>query len=47
MGQWYIELLLLHLFGYSGRYYNRLRDKEGYTAAVEDVPWAAKQDVMS
>ena len=47
LGQWYIELLLLHLFGYSGRYYNRLRDKEGYTAAVEDVPWAAKQDVMS
>ena len=47
LGQWYIELLLLHLFGYSGRYYNRLRDKEGYTAAVDDVPWATKQDVMS
>ena len=41
LGQWYIELMLLHLFGYSGKYYNRLRDSEGYTAAVEDVPWTA------
>ena len=44
LGQWYIELMLLHLFDYSGRYYNRLRDREGYAAAVEDVPWAATQD---
>ena len=41
LGQWYIELMLLHRFAYRGRYYNRLRDGEGYAAAVEDVPWAA------
>ena len=43
LGQWYIELMLLHLFDYSGRYYNRLRARESYTTAVEDVPWSVKR----
>lgn len=42
LGQWYIELMLLHLFGYSGRHLNRLRYAARDEAPVEDVPWAVK-----
>lgn len=37
LGLWYLELSLLNLFGYSGKYYNRL--KMGWIGEVEDVPW--------
>ena len=42
LGQWYIELMLLHLFGYSGRYLNRLGHAAGHGSPIEDVPWAVK-----
>ena len=42
LGQWYIELMLLHLFGYSGRYLNRLGHAAGHGPPIEDVPWATK-----
>ena len=40
LGQWYVELMLLQISGYSGRYLNRLKRGHGYVEAVEDVPWA-------
>ena len=40
LGQWYIELMLLHLFGYSGRYFNRLEHNAGQGAPIQHVPWA-------
>ena len=39
LGQWYIELMLLHLFGYSGRYYNRLELRADKGAQIQHVPW--------
>ncbi len=39
LGQQYIELLLLRLCGYSGRYRNRLTP--GWRGVVEPVPWAS------
>ena len=39
LGLWYVELLLLKLFGYSGLYSNRLTRK--WTGDVETVPWAS------
>ena len=33
LGQWYMELILLKLFGYCRHYRNRL------SGGVEDVPW--------
>ena len=39
LGLWYVELLLLELFGYSGLYSNRLTRK--WTGDVETVPWAS------
>ena len=39
LGLWYIELLLLELFEYSGLYSNRLTRK--WTGDVETVPWAS------
>ncbi|MYC08012.1 MAG: hypothetical protein F4X57_12715 [Chloroflexi bacterium] len=38
LGQWYIELILLSLFGYTGKYRNRLLIRSG-SYPVEDVPW--------
>ena len=38
LGQWYIELLLLHLFGHTGQYGNRLTQK--WRGQVVSVPWA-------
>lgn len=35
---WYFELVLLSLFGYSGEYGNRLRDRS--VGEIEKVPWA-------
>ena len=40
LGQWYIELMLLRLFGYSGRYFNRLVDRAGQGEPIQHVPWA-------
>ncbi|MCY3934376.1 MAG: hypothetical protein OXG09_00035 [Chloroflexi bacterium] len=40
LGQWYIELMLLHLFGYSGRYVNRLENRAGQGPTIQHVPWA-------
>ena len=38
LGQWYVEMLLLNLFGYSGRYQSRLiRDHAG--SPFVKVPW--------
>ena len=41
LGQWYVELMLLYLFDYSGRYYNRLRAPRGHGSPIESVPWAS------
>lgn len=38
LAQWYIELLILRLSGYSGQYSNRLQAR--WVGEVEDVPWA-------
>ena len=40
LGQWYVELMLLREFDYSGRYNNRLPHAAGHGAPIEDVPWA-------
>ena len=40
LGQWYIELMLLHLFGYSGQYFNRLEQRVGKGEPIQHVPWA-------
>jgi hypothetical protein len=37
MGLWYLDLLFLRLFGYRGKYSNRL--KSGWVGDTEDVPW--------
>ncbi len=38
---WYLELALLHLFGHTGVYANRLQ-LGLYIGVVDLVPWAAK-----
>ena len=38
LGQWYVELMLLKLCGYTGQYRNRLKYGQGYSSEVEDVP---------
>ena len=40
LGQWYLELAILCICGYSGTYGNRL-DLQRWTGQVEDVPWKA------
>lgn len=37
LGLWALELCLLRLFAYSGKYANRIKQK--YVGEVEDVPW--------
>jgi len=37
LGLWYVELVLLRLFGHCGKYHNRL--KKGWVGEVEEVPW--------
>ena len=40
LGQWYLELILLNLFGYTGNYSSRLV-REGFRGdEVQRVPWA-------
>jgi hypothetical protein len=39
LGLWYIELILLHLFGFGGEYANRLKPDQSI-GEVELVPWA-------
>lgn len=41
LSQWYIEMLLLRLSGYSGRYSNRLSAR--WVGETEPVPWAPKR----
>lgn len=40
LGQWFLELILLRLFDYSGHYSNRLRRTGAQGTEVEPVPWA-------
>ena len=40
LGLHYIELMLLGLAGYKGRYRNRLKSRARYSSPVENVPWA-------
>ena len=40
LGLHYIELMLLWLSGYTGRYANRLNNMENHRSQVEGVPWA-------
>ena len=42
LGQWYVELILLHLFGYTGRYSSRIKLGAGSTSEIEPVPWATQ-----
>ena len=41
VGQWYIELMLLRLFGYSGRYFNRVVNRAGQGQPIQHVPWSS------
>ncbi len=47
LGQWYVELLLLRLFGYEGRYANRLAYKYEGRWEPEIVPWAQSAEEAS
>ena len=47
LGQWYVELLLLRLFGYNGRYANRLAYKYEGRLEPEIVPWARSVEEAS
>ena len=40
LGQRYVELMLLKIFGHTGQYLNRLKRGQGYRLEVEQVPWA-------
>ena len=39
LAKWYVELCLLKLGGFNGKYHNRTR-KVRWSGQVEDVPWA-------
>ncbi|MBI9076628.1 MAG: hypothetical protein JEZ02_14575 [Desulfatibacillum sp.] len=39
LSQWYLEMSILAICGYSGTYSNRLK-RGGWVGEVEDVPWA-------
>jgi hypothetical protein len=41
LGMWYLELSILHLCKYEGRYSNRLT--ASWAGQVEDVPWTPQQ----
>ena len=43
LGQYYIELMLLHLSGYTGRFMNRLKERDHISSRIETVPWAVSQ----
>lgn len=38
IGQWYLELTLLRLFDFTGRYSNRISERQ-YYGHIENVPW--------
>ncbi|HJM42186.1 MAG TPA: hypothetical protein QF870_02550, partial [Nitrospinota bacterium] len=38
LGQWYVELMLMHLFSHNGRYGNRIT--QTWEGEVVSVPWA-------
>lgn len=40
LGLWYLELALLRLFGYQGKYFNRVKRESYSFACVDTVPWA-------
>lgn len=40
LGLWYLELVLLYIFGYQGDYFNRIAGKKLYPGCIESVPWA-------
>jgi hypothetical protein len=42
LGQWYLEMVLLRLFGHVGRYANRLSYR--HRGQTDLVPWAAESD---
>ncbi len=44
LGLWYIELMLLQRFGYTGKYANRL-EPVGFAGRTEPVPWVSGQGV--
>lgn len=41
---WYIEMSLLHILDYAGRYYNRCSEKKYMSEAEEYVPWVKKME---
>ena len=45
LGQWYLDLLLLKLFGFNGEYGNRLTQE--WVGQVERVPWAEHNEKTS
>ena len=40
LGLWYLELALLKLFGFEGKYFNRVKRESYSFACVDTVPWA-------
>ena len=40
LGQWYIEMILLNILGYQGKYINRLSGWDERDQAIQRVPWA-------
>ena len=40
LGLWYLELALLRLFRYKGRYFNRLKRGKWLTNCLDSVPWS-------
>jgi hypothetical protein len=44
LGMWYLELAILRLCNYEGKYANRLAD-EHWVGQVEDVPWTKKSEI--
>ena len=42
LGQWYVELMLLNLFGHNGQYVSRLKRRRGRSRRFETVPWAKR-----
>ena len=47
LGQWYVELLLLRLFGYNGQYANRLACEYESRWEPEIIPWAQGDEEAS
>ena len=43
LAQWYLELILLNMFGFKGKYGNRTLEGR-WTGQVESIPWAPKSD---